>query len=43
MTAKEPMKLTKLIVKHPFKIILIVIVLFYLGYLFGQFLFEILN
>ena len=43
MESKEPTKKTKSVLKNPFIIILSVIILFYFGYLFGLFLFEIRN
>jgi hypothetical protein len=43
MESKEPIKKTKSVLKNPFIIITGVIILFYFGYLFGQFLFEIRN
>ena len=43
MTTQKPFKLTKSVLKKPLIIILSVIILFYFGYKFGQFLFEILN
>jgi uncharacterized phage infection (PIP) family protein YhgE len=43
MESKEPTKKTKSVLKNPFIIIISVIILFYFGYLFGQFLFEIRN
>lgn len=41
--SKEPIKKTKSVLKNPFVIIISVIILFYFGYLFGQFLFAIRN
>lgn len=43
MTTQKPLKLSKSVLKHPFIIILNVTILFYFGYKFGQYLFEILN
>jgi uncharacterized phage infection (PIP) family protein YhgE len=43
MKSKEPFKETKSVLKNPLIIIVSVIILFYFGYLFGQFLFEIRN
>ncbi len=43
MECKEPIKKTKSVLKNPFFIIISVVILFYFGYKFGQYLFEILN
>jgi fumarate reductase subunit C len=43
MKSKEPIKKTKSFLKNPLVIIISVLILFYIGYLFGQFLFEIIN
>jgi hypothetical protein len=43
MTTQKPSKPTKLVLKKPFVIIISVIILFVIGYFFGQLLFKILN
>jgi hypothetical protein len=43
MSSQKPSKPTKLVLKKPVVIIISVIVLFIIGYFFGQLLFKILN
>ena len=43
MMTQKPSKPKKLVLKKPFVIILSVIILFIIGYFFGQVLFKILN
>jgi hypothetical protein len=43
MTTQNPLKRTKLVLKKPFVLIISVVVLFVIGYFFGQLLFKIVN